>query len=219
MTTSMNPSARPYVVLHVAVSLDGATTGFIPDLAAFYALVRTWKEDATLTGADTILAQEPALRSTPGPGPNLEGPLLAVVDSRRRVSAWRALRDAGHWSRVIALRGDDSTPTPPGASQMIVGQDRVDLPSALHRLHFDHGVEVVRVDSGGQLAGAMLDQHLIDEVSLVIHPGLVRASAKRWFGGHSGDVGLEPIGHETLDEGLLWIRYHVCAPTNATPGA
>jgi 2,5-diamino-6-(ribosylamino)-4(3H)-pyrimidinone 5'-phosphate reductase len=46
------------VVVHVAVSLDGHPTGFTVDLARFYSLLPTWQEDITLTGADTILAQQ-----------------------------------------------------------------------------------------------------------------------------------------------------------------
>jgi hypothetical protein len=49
--------SRPYVVAHLAVSVEGAMTGFEPDLARFYALATTWQEDVTLVGADTILAQ------------------------------------------------------------------------------------------------------------------------------------------------------------------
>lgn len=58
--------ARPYVVVHVAVSVDGATTGFAPDIGRFYDLARTWREDVTLAGADTILAQEEVLAAQPG---------------------------------------------------------------------------------------------------------------------------------------------------------
>ena len=94
----------PHVVVHVAVSLDGATTGFDPDVERFYALARTWREDLTLAGADTILAQERALAAAPRPGPAADGPLLAVVDGRGRVREWEALRDCGHWSDVIALQ-------------------------------------------------------------------------------------------------------------------
>ncbi|MQA97669.1 MAG: hypothetical protein GEV11_24725, partial [Streptosporangiales bacterium] len=61
-------SARPYVVVHVAVSLDGATVGFQPDVALFYRLAGTWREDVTLAGADTILAQEAALAALAGRG-------------------------------------------------------------------------------------------------------------------------------------------------------
>ena len=64
-------------------------------------------------GADTILAQEEALAGAPRPGPTDGAPLLAVVDSRGRVSEWEALRDCGHWSDVVALRAAE---TPEGAA-------------------------------------------------------------------------------------------------------
>jgi 2,5-diamino-6-(ribosylamino)-4(3H)-pyrimidinone 5'-phosphate reductase len=83
-------TGRPHVVVHVAVSLDGATTGFDPDVGRFYELARTWREDVTLVGADTILAQQEALAAVPRPGPAPDGPLLAVVDGRARVARRRA---------------------------------------------------------------------------------------------------------------------------------
>ena len=150
--------SRPYVVGHVAVSLDGATGGFQPDVATFYELARTWAEDVTLTGADTILAQEIALRDAPRPGPAQGGPLLAVVDGRRRVRHWDALREVGHWSDVVALRCT-STPRAGASSvdEIVVGAARVDLAAALRALGERPGVEVVRVDSGGGLLGALLE--------------------------------------------------------------
>jgi Glycosyl hydrolase family 1 len=99
-----HPPRHPYVVIHVAVSLDGHTTGFNVDLARFYSLLSTWQEDITLTGADTILAQERELAAAPPPGPAEEAALLVVVDSHRRVREWEALRDCGYWSGVLALR-------------------------------------------------------------------------------------------------------------------
>jgi 2,5-diamino-6-(ribosylamino)-4(3H)-pyrimidinone 5'-phosphate reductase len=123
---------RPYVVVHAAVSVDGATTGLVVDVGRFYQLVSTWHEDVTLTGADTILAQEGALSAAPRPGPARDGPLLAVVDSRSRVSMWDALRDVGHWRAVTALRAESSPPrtTPAGVSELVIGADRVDLPGS-----------------------------------------------------------------------------------------
>src|ERR671910_2726891 len=75
---SVRMAVLPHVVVHVAVSLEGATTGFDPDVGLFYELCRTWREDVTLAGADTILAQEQALAAAPRPGPPADGPLPAV---------------------------------------------------------------------------------------------------------------------------------------------
>jgi 2,5-diamino-6-(ribosylamino)-4(3H)-pyrimidinone 5'-phosphate reductase len=201
---------RPYVVFHAAVSLDSATTGFAVDVGRYYQVASTWREDVTLTGADTILAQSEPLSAAPRPGPAPEGPLLAVVDSRSRVSMWEALRDVGHWRGVTALHAESSPPRRPvaGISDLVVGIERVALPEALRALQREHGARVVRVDSGGALAGALLGSSLVDEVSLLLHPTLVGQRATRRWHGDAAAAQLELISTEHLD-GLVWLRYRV----------
>ena len=183
---------RPRVIVHVAVSLVGATTGFEPDVGRYYELAAAFEEDVTLAGADTILAQEEALRSAPRPGPNADGPLLAVVDGRHRVSEWDALRECGHWRDVVPLRTEEG---------------RVDLAAALETLSERHEARVVRVDSGGALTGALLRDGLIDELSLLIHPVLA-AGDRRWHGPQPPPPGALALrSAQPLDGGLVWLRY------------
>jgi 2,5-diamino-6-(ribosylamino)-4(3H)-pyrimidinone 5'-phosphate reductase len=194
---------RPFVVVHTAVSLDGATTGFTPDLERFYALVATWDEDVTLTGADTVLAQQPALLAAPeGPGPDPDGPLLAVVDSRSRVTAWDRLRAAGHWRDAVPVRG--ASP-----------DSRVDLRGALEEFA-RQGAPTVRVDSGGALTGALLDAGLVDEISLLVHPCLAGPGQRHWTGGAAAGPALELLHEERLAPGLVWLRHRV-RPPRGTP--
>ncbi|MGH2989387.1 MAG: dihydrofolate reductase family protein [Solirubrobacterales bacterium] len=184
---------RPCVVVHVAVSVDGATAGFEPDAELFYALASTWGEDVTLAGADTILAQEEVLADAPRPGPAADGPLLAVVDGRRRVSQWEALRECGHWSDVCALRAGTVN-------------GRVDLVAALGALR-ERGAQVVRVDSGGGLNGALLRARLVDELSLLVHP-CVAGSGRRWWGSSPPESdSLRRLACEPVGVGLVWLRY------------
>jgi 2,5-diamino-6-(ribosylamino)-4(3H)-pyrimidinone 5'-phosphate reductase len=197
------------VVAHVAVSLDGATTGFAADVATFYELAATWREDVTLTGADTILAQEEALATAPQPGPRPDGPLLAVVDSRARVRRWTALRDAGHWSGVLAV-SSAQTPARPGlpGEELRVGDDRVDLPALLTTLGSRPGVVTVRVDSGGGLLGALLAGGLVDEVSLLVHPVLAgTVGGRRWCGTEPPATALALQDARQLAGDLVWLRY------------
>ena len=204
--------SHPYVVVHVAVSLDGATTGFEPDVQRFYALARIWREDVTLVGADTILAQEEALAAVPRPGPAPDGPLLAVVDGRGRVRAWEALRDCGSWSGILALRAG-ATPARAGDTpvpELVTGAERVDLGAALGVLG-DRGAEVVRVDSGGSLIGALHRDGLVDELSLLVHPCLTGAASDgRWHGSAPAPARtLERLACEPFDDGLVWLRYGI----------
>lgn len=211
VVASPRDESRPYSVAHVAVSLEGATRGFDVDLNRYYGLVGTWHEDVTLTGADTILAQEAALASAPGPGPAEGGPLLAVDDGRRRVSAWEALRNAGFWSGVLALHAES---TPPRSAdrqvdELVLGADRVDLAAVLDEFG-RRGLEVVRVDSGGRLIGALLQSGLLDEISLLVHPCLAGAGpgAGRWYGSDPPPAGrFRLIASQSWDDGLVWLRY------------
>jgi 2,5-diamino-6-(ribosylamino)-4(3H)-pyrimidinone 5'-phosphate reductase len=208
---------RPHVVVHVAVSLDGATTGFDPDVGRFYALARTWSEDVTLAGAETILAQEKVLADAPRPGPAADAPLLAVVDGRGRVRQWEALRDCGHWSGVLALR---ATATPADATgsperEIVTGGERVDLAVALGALGEREGARVVRVDSGGALIGALLGGGLVDELSLLVHPCVAGATSDRGWRGTAPvpALPLERLASEAFEDGLVWLRYRVGVPT------
>jgi 2,5-diamino-6-(ribosylamino)-4(3H)-pyrimidinone 5'-phosphate reductase len=214
--------SRPQVVVHVAVSLDGATTGFEPDVGRFYALARTWREDVTLAGADTILAQERALADAPRPGPAADGPLLAVVDGRGRVRQWEALRDCGYWRDVLALH---SAATPADARrepvrEIVAGVQRVDLAAALGALLETEDARVVRVDSGGALIGALLGAALVDELSLLVHPCVAgRAANSVWHG--SGPLpahALELLASEPFDDGLVWLRYRTYPSAPAAEG-
>jgi 2,5-diamino-6-(ribosylamino)-4(3H)-pyrimidinone 5'-phosphate reductase len=213
----------PRVILHTAVSADGRTTGFAPDIGVYYSLAQKWREDATLTGADTILAaQEAASSDDPGETaqahePGDTRPLLAVVDSRGRVRCWRALREAGLWRRMIALVSE-STPreyldylAERHVEAIAAGEQRVDLRSALGELAARHGTRTVRADSGGTLNAALLAAGLVSEVSLLVHPVLVGGSAAH-TAVHCTEPLLQPAtmslaAAEQLEGGLLWIRY------------
>jgi 2,5-diamino-6-(ribosylamino)-4(3H)-pyrimidinone 5'-phosphate reductase len=201
----------PMVTVHIAVSVDGSARGFDPDLKLFYATAASFAEDLTLTGADTILPQEPALGQGPGPDPG--APLLAVVDSRSRVSAWDGLRNAGHWRDVVALRSAESGGDEGPARVIVAGSGRVDLAVALAELARTDRITRVRVDSGGALAASMLAGGLVDELSLLVHP--VVTGAGPWLDSPPGALAaLELEACERLGDGIVWTRYAVGpAPT------
>ncbi|NAS20492.1 pyrimidine reductase [Herbidospora sp. NEAU-GS84] len=204
------PADTPYVVAHLGVSLDGKTDGFPLDSVRFHQLVgTTWHEDVTLAGSDTVLALEPAL--VHGPGPRDPGPLLAVVDGRARVTRWEELRDAGHWSEVLALRCHATPPHPHGrhVPELVVGDDQVDLAAALRAIGRRPGAEVVRVASGGRLVGRLLAAGLVDEISLLVHPVMGVGSRDWWGDAPPPQRSLQVIDSDTFGGGLVWLRYRV----------
>ena len=77
----------------------------------------------------------------------------------------------------------------------------------LAELYERDGARLVRVDSGGQLVGALLNQALVDEVSLVVHPRLSHASNR--FGRVPPPLAaLRLVSSEYVDD-ILWLRHRV----------
>ena len=211
---------KPRVIIHNAVSLDGKVTGFEVDMRRYYALVPTWKEDATLCGSGTILAapegrvregDECEPRRKPGPGDRR--PLLVVADSRGRVRCWSMLLGAGFWRDGVAIC---SRRTPDqhleylrkrGVSRIVAGDEGVDPARALAILRSRFKVRTIRVDSGGTLNAALLRDGLVDELSLLVHPVLAGTAARPLFAGtDSLKRSFRPFHQERLSGGLVWLR-------------
>jgi 2,5-diamino-6-(ribosylamino)-4(3H)-pyrimidinone 5'-phosphate reductase len=220
----------PRVILHNEVSLDGRFDWVTPDLGQFYELASRWKEDATLAGSDTLLSAYPEeqlgaedVEDAQPPERNHDDtrPLLVVPDSRGRWRSWHLLRRESYWRDVVALC---SLSTPETyldylsgrrVEYIVAGDDRVDLRTALEELNAWYGVEVVRVDSGGSLNGALLRGGLVDEVSVLIDPCLVGGTTPRSMfqaadlTSTDGVIRLRLVHFEKVKGDVIWLRYEV----------
>ncbi|MDH4140058.1 MAG: RibD family protein [Coriobacteriia bacterium] len=217
----------PRVIVHNMVSVDGRMDWFEANEAQFYETVKNWSEDCTLAGADTILDGDPqaAMEEPPTPVAAAQAeddrPLLVVVDSRARVKGWSFLRSQPHWRGVMTLCSETTPRTHldllhvRGVPHIVTGGSRVDLRESLARLHKDHGVRVVRVESGGTLSGVLLRAGLVSVVSILIHPALVGGSSPSSFFrapdlmNTGGVIPLRLVGVERLGSDVVWLRYLV----------
>ena len=144
-----------------------------------------------------------------------------VVDSRGRIGNLHQIRLQPYWREAVALCSG-ATPqahldalTDHGIAWIAVGQNRVDLRSALESLADRFGVKVVRVDSGGVLNGVLLREGLVDEVSVLVYPGLVGGTSPRSLfvapdlGVDDDVIQLELCHLERLRGDAVWMRYRV----------
>ncbi len=220
----------PRVILHNEVSLDGRFDWVTPDLGQFYELASRWKEDATLAGSETLLSAYPEEQLSaedvegaqpPEKNPDDTRPLLVVPDSRGRLRSWHLLRKEPYWRDVVALCSR-STPeayldylSERHVEYVVAGDDHVDLRAALEELNARYGVELVRVDSGGSLNGALLRAGLVDEVSLLIDPCLVGGTTPRSvfraadLNSSDGVIQLRLVHFEKVKGDVVWLRYEV----------
>jgi 2,5-diamino-6-(ribosylamino)-4(3H)-pyrimidinone 5'-phosphate reductase len=98
--------------------------------------------------------------------------------------------------------------------ELVTGVERVDLAAALAALADREDAKVVRVDSGGALAGALLRGGLVDELSLLVHPCVTGAAGDRaWYGpAPAPALTLERLASERFDDGPVWLRYRIVGP-------
>lgn len=233
MPTRIRITMLPDVILHTATSVDGRITNFPADLGLYYGLAAQWNPDAILFGSETVLAavrENPALEVppeheemfTPPPGTQEDPrPLLVIADSRGRVRCWDAIRKWPYMRDVLACC---SAATPSDylgylkerrIGTIVAGDDRIDMRAALEALNRQHGVKVLRVDSGGTLNSVLLHAGVVTEVSVLIHPVIAGGKADPTMsdplkaGITDLQVPLKLKSAEVVGDGIVWARYRV----------
>jgi len=102
-----------------------------------------------------------------------------------------------------------------GISYIFAGNDGHDFRKALETLHSAFGYEELLLDGGGVLNGKFLNEGLIDELSLLIYPGvdgLSGISSIIEYKGESGEFpaagqALQLLSVKQLRNGIVWLHY------------
>ena len=97
----------------------------------------------------------------------------------------------------------------------IVQNDPKDLKSALSAIHEQFGINSISLQGGGIIDGEMLAKGLIDELSLVIYPGIDGLSSSPSIFEYIGNdeklpasgQSLELMSEESRNSGIVWLRY------------
>ena len=102
--------------------------------------------------------------------------------------------------------------TAQGISWIAIGQKGIDLPGAMEILRNDFGIERMAITGGGHINGAFLAAGLLDEVSVMIGPGIDgRKGMAAVFDGidepHRRATLLKLQSMERIGEGTVWLRY------------
>lgn len=181
----------PWVRVKLAASLDGRTA--LADGRSQWitgALARAdgmrWRAraGAILTGAGTVLADDPHLTVRLDDGCDVTPPLRVVLDSRLSSLGRSRVRDQA--APTLYLHAPDARP-PAGlalthAAVPVAADGRLDLHAALALLA-EREINEVHVEAGATLAGALLRAGLVDELLLYMAPVVLGARARPLFAG------------------------------------
>jgi 2,5-diamino-6-(ribosylamino)-4(3H)-pyrimidinone 5'-phosphate reductase len=215
----------PKVVLYNSVSVDGAIKDFDVDVALHYAVAAKLGAQAMLVGSDTAKTGiELFIKTVPPEQPPdcIKPPIKTgdprpyrfIADSRGKLSGLlHVYRQTGYGKDVILLV---SNATPKEYLKyledrhydyIIAGSDHVDYRLALEQLGNRYGVDTVATDTGGVLAGKLLDEGLVNEVHLLVASEIVGRKAVNLFRTVSRNVKLEFVRCETVDNRHVLLVY------------
>lgn len=230
-------NARPKVITHNTVSVNGFVKGFEADIELHYSVAASFKPDAHLVGSVTALTgleqfykvlpeEEATMMKKPTIQAEDPRPYWVIPDTRGILEGkLHLLRGSGYCKDVVVLA---SKTTPQSYldyleereySFEIVGEKRVDLAKALEVLASQCGFKTVVTDSGGVLNVALLLAELVDEVSLIIAPVIVKPCDTPLFAHNMmtsmSSFSMRLLSHETLRGENIWLRY-ACQTKTAT---
>ena len=102
-----------------------------------------------------------------------------------------------------------------GISYLFAGEDGRDMVSAMNTLGEVFGMKKILLEGGGIINGAFLEAQLIDEMSLMIYPGIdgqsQRASIFEYLGKYNTipaeGQSLQFVSCEVVNDGIVWLRY------------
>lgn len=181
---------RPWLRVKLATSLDGRSalasgeSKWISGEASRLD-VQHWRArcGAIVTGAGTVLADDPSLTVRLGDDSAFVAPLRVVLDPGLATVARGRVREGD--APTLYLHAPDAKPPRDFAAERAavpMADGRIDLDAVL-KLLAARGVNEIQLEAGATLAGAFLAQGLVDEVLLYVAPVLLGENARPLFGG------------------------------------
>ena len=197
---------RPWLRVKLASSLDGRTATASGDSKwisgeASRHDVQRWRarSGALLTGAGTVLADDPQLTVRLGDDSAFVPPLRVVLDPGLATVARGRVREGD--APTLYLHAPDAKVPRELTSDhaaVPVHRNRFDLKAVLALLA-ERGVNVVQVEAGATLAGAFLADGLVDEVLLYVAPVLLGERSRPLFDGLHIDAMDERMRLQVVD--------------------
>jgi len=219
----------PKIITHNAVSLDGSISGFAIDPKKYYAISASMHPDAMLVGSvtaksgiemysDGIPDESPSDFVKPRLTPEDKRPYWVIPDHNGLLQGrLHIFRRFEYCKDVIILLSEKSPESyvkylmERNYDVIIAGHEEVDLKRSLELLASKYDCKVVMTDSGGNLNKALLEDDLVNEISLIINPVLVDQKHLKLF--RNLDLSKHPLQLELIKsqftDGLLWIHYRV----------
>ena len=210
------------MILHNSVSLDGSLTNFMPNMELHYTIAGKYDAEARLIGSNTVKVGA-ELYGGPVP-PEQESdfakperstslPIWVIPDTKGTLKGLLHTCRRFEFCRDVVVLVSEETPAEyvrhleeRNYDYHVVGKKHVDLERALRLLSEKYGVKTVLADTGRILGNLLLNQGLVTEISLLIHPVIVGAKSYNMFS-DINNLKLKLLQSEILEENYVWLVY------------
>lgn len=238
------------IICHMVSSIDGRLLPerwTSPASGSKSALLEQYEDIATALNADgwmigrktmAYYAQEQArqpvtakdnLHQTREPyaAPGRQGQRLAIaLDPHGKLHYRESTVNGNHLVTILSEQVDDTYLAQlraQGISYLFAGPHGDNLQHAMQTLDDTFGVKTILLEGGGIINGAFLKAGLIDEISLLIYPGIDGLAGIPSIFEYIGHGSEQPAAGQTLEHfhtqtregGMIWLRYHVHQNTPA----
>lgn len=223
---------RPYIICHMLSSVDGRIDGTslkrVTGSGEYESTGAQLEGDAWVCGRETMelhfAEDEPFVSSSNKPAGPREVYVARKADSYAvSMDTLGKLRwsgadiDGDHLICVVSERAPEdylAMLKKEGISYIVTGSHSIDLVQAVNLLGERFEIKTLLLEGGGHINGGFLQAGLVDEVSLLLVPGIDgRHDIAAVFDGVSptrkSAVALNLTSVDRRENGTLWIRYKV----------
>ncbi|AAM30754.1 MAG: dihydrofolate reductase family protein [Methanosarcina sp.] len=218
----------PRLVIHNSISPDGSTTGFDANLDVHYGILGSYEPDAMIVGSNTakvgtqffcekIPPEDKEDFKKPDIHPDDTRAYWMIADSRGTLEGLMHVFRRSEYSKDIIVLVSEKTPESyinylkeRDYDFIRAGVERVDVRQGLEIAGERYGFKLVVSDSGGILNSILLEQGLVDEISLVLTPEIVGKSGTNLFRGiEKSGIQLELSRNEIVEKKYVHLVYRV----------
>ena len=213
------------LIIHNSISLDGSLIQFNPNLRLHYQIAAEYRPQAHLIGSNSIkvgidlysdgIPIEDA-QDFQKPQRDLTLPYWVIIDSKARLQGILHTCRRFELCRDIIVLLTEMTPSEyidyleaRQYAYHVVGETHVDLPEALDILTSIYRVQTLLADTGMILGNLLLNQGLVNELSLLIHPMIVGTKSYPIFANINSSLQLTLQKHEVMEREHVWLVYDV----------
>ena len=213
----------PRVILHNSISLDGSLTSFEPNMQLHYQIAGWYKPDVHLIGSNTIKtgielygASVPLEESSDfiKPKRNKKLPAWVLIDSKGKLEGLLHTCRRFELCRDVIVLVSKKTPKryiryldDRQYEQHCIGTGSVDLRQALLLLSKKYHVKKVLTDTGMILGNLLLNQGLVDEISLLVHPVIVGKKSYTIFDDIEKKLTVSLVKCQRMEQQYIWLVY------------